>query len=126
MRHAGSWLTKSFRECGVHQGDFMRRSTLDMDGDRAPCRSAIAMIFDPCRVVLPTHVPPPLGGCEAAIDERFLQIQLAFAVERLREGFEDGPQYAGAHPVLKSPVAGLIGRVSVRQVRPWSPGPQDP
>jgi hypothetical protein len=39
---------KSRRKCGVNQSDFMRRGTLDVDG--APCRSAIAMIFDPCRV----------------------------------------------------------------------------
>jgi hypothetical protein len=58
--------------------------------------------------------------------ERFLQIQMIFVVECLREDFEDAPQYPGAHPVLKSPVAGLIGRVSVRRVRPRSPGPQDP
>src|SRR5215471_3961723 len=69
---------------------------------------------------------PMLGWREAPIDERFLQIQMTFVVECLREDFEDAPQYVGAHPVLKSPVAGLIGRVSVRQVRPWSPGPQDP
>jgi hypothetical protein len=56
---------KSLRECGVNQGDFMRRGTLDVDGDRAPCRSEIAMIFDPLpRFVLPTHVPPRLAGAK--------------------------------------------------------------
>jgi hypothetical protein len=39
---------------------------------------------------------------EAPVDERFLQIQVAFVVERLRKDFEDGPQQADADPVLKS------------------------
>ncbi len=47
-------------------------------------------------------------------------------VERLRENFEDGPQQAGADPVLKSSVAGLIRRIAVRQVGPGSRGPQNP
>jgi hypothetical protein len=54
-----------------------------------------------------------LSWREAPVDERFLQIQIAFVVERLREDFEDGPQQAGADPVLKSPVAGLIRRIAV-------------
>jgi hypothetical protein len=47
-------------------------------------------------------------------------------VERLRKDFEDGLQQAGADPVLKSPVAGLIRRIAVREVRPRGPGPQNP
>ena len=69
-----------------------------------------------------------LGGREAAVDERFLQIQMAFVVERLRENFEDAPQQAGADPVLKSPVAGLIRRIAVWQVGPRerrSSGPRE-
>jgi len=62
-----------------------------------------------------------LGGREAAVDERFLQIQMAFVVERLRENFEEAPKQAGADPVLKSPVAGLIRRIAVREVRPRGP-----
>src|SRR5262249_59682646 len=69
---------------------------------------------------------PVLGWREAPVDEHLLQIQMTFVVECLREDFEDAPQYAGTHPVLKSPVAGLIGRVSVRQVGPRGAGPQNP
>jgi len=32
----GELADKSLRECGVDQGDFMLRGTLDVDGDRAP------------------------------------------------------------------------------------------
>src|SRR4029453_10004611 len=42
------------------------------------------------------------------------------------EDFEDGPQHAGADPLLKPPVAGLVRRIARWQVRPWSAGPQDP
>jgi hypothetical protein len=39
-------------------------------------------------------------------------------VEGLREDFEDGPQRAGADPLLKPPVAGLMRRLAGPQVRP--------
>jgi hypothetical protein len=54
-----------------------------------------------------------LGGREAPVDEGFLQIQIAFVVERLRQNFEDASQQAGAHPLLKSPVTRLIRRIAV-------------
>jgi hypothetical protein len=47
------------------------------------------------------------------VDDRFLQVQIAFVVERLREDFEDGSPRAGADPVLKAPVAGLRQRIAV-------------
>ena len=47
---------------------------------------------------------------------------MAFIVERLRENFEEAPKHAGADPVLKSPVAGSIRRIAVREVRPRSKG----
>jgi hypothetical protein len=51
---------------------------------------------------------------------------MAFVVERLRENFEEAPKQAGADPVLKSPVAGLMRRIAVREVRSQGPGPQNP
>jgi hypothetical protein len=36
--------------------------------------------------------PTLLRGREASVDERFVQIQIAFVVQRLRENFEDAPQ----------------------------------
>jgi hypothetical protein len=51
---------------------------------------------------------------------------MAFVMECLGEGFEDAPQHAGADPLLKPPVAGLMRRIAGRQVRPWGAGPQDP
>jgi hypothetical protein len=52
----------------------------------------MAMIFVPLpRLVLPTAAPPVLGWREAPVDERFLQIQMTFVVECLREDFEDAP-----------------------------------
>ena len=47
-------------------------------------------------------------------------------MECLGEDFEDAPQHAGADPLLKPPVAGLIRRIAVRQVGPRGAGPQDP
>src|SRR5262245_24416691 len=67
-----------------------------------------------------------LGWREAPVDECFLQIQIAFVVKRLRQNFEDAPQQSGAHPVLESPVTGLIRGIAIRQIRPWGAGPQDP
>ena len=44
----------------------------------------------------------PAWRCEAAIDECFLLIQIAFVVESLREDFEDGPQHAGRGPTAET------------------------
>ena len=56
---------KSLRECGVNQGDFMRRGTLDVDGDRAPLPISDRHDLRPLpRFVLPTHVPPRLAGAK--------------------------------------------------------------
>ena len=87
----------------------------------------MAMIFDPLPAFRLAHAGASLlGWREAPVDERFLQIQIAFVVECLGEDFEDAPQHAGADPLLKPPVAGLIRRIAVRQVGPRSAGPQDP
>jgi hypothetical protein len=114
---------KSLRERGVNQGDFMRRGTLDVDGDRASLPIGDRHDLRPLAAFRLAHAcASPLGGREAAINERFLQIQIAFVVEGLREDFEDGPQRAGADPLLKPPVAGLMRRIAGRQVRPWGAG----
>ena len=67
-----------------------------------------------------------LGGGEAPVDKRFLQIQLAFVEECLGEDLEDGPQHARVDPLLKPAVACLIRRLPVWQVGPRNAGPQDP
>jgi hypothetical protein len=55
------------------------------------------MIFDPLpRFVLPTQARSVLGWGKARVDERFLQVQIAFIVESLGEHFQDAPQNAGA------------------------------
>ena len=51
---------------------------------------------------------------------------MAFDMECLGEGFEDAPQHAGADPLLKPAVAGLIRRIAVRQVSPWCSRSQNP
>jgi hypothetical protein len=61
-------------------------------------RSAMAMIFVPLPRWSSTPQRPSLCWCDALVDERFLQIQMAFVVERLPEHFEDGPQ-AGSDPL---------------------------
>ena len=87
----------------------------------------MAMIFDPLAALRLAHArATPLGRREAPVDESFLQIQIAFVVEGLREDFEDGPQHAGADPLLKPAVACLMRRIPVWQVGPWGAGPQDP
>jgi hypothetical protein len=70
--------------------------------------------------------PAALGGRKAPVDERFMHVQIAFVVERLREKFENAPKQAGANPALKSPVAGLLRGIAVWQVGPGSAGSQDP
>ena len=42
------------------------------------------------------------------------------------QALEYPPQRAAAHPELKPPMTGLIGRVARRQVVPRGPGPHDP
>jgi hypothetical protein len=59
---------KSLRECGVNLVTSCGVALLDVDGDRAPCRSAIAMIFRTFPVFrLPTQALS-VGRREAAVD----------------------------------------------------------
>ena len=67
-----------------------------------------------------------LGGGEAPVDKRFLQVQIAFVEECLGEDLEDAPQHARADPLLKPAVACLIRRIPVWQVGPRGAGLQDP
>ena len=98
-----------------------------MDRDRAPLTIGDRYDLRPLASLGLAHGGASvLGGREAPVDERFLQIKIAFVVKRLREDFDDAPQQSGAHPVLKSRMAGLIRRIAVRQVGPRGPGPSDP
>ena len=98
----------------MHQRHFMRRGALNVNSDEKALPIRVSHGFRPLAALGLAHGSASvLGGREASVDERFLQIQIAFVVERLREDFEDGPQQAGADPVLKSPVAGLIRRIAV-------------
>jgi len=87
----------------MHQRHFMRRGALNVnsDGKAVPIRDGHD--FRPLAALGLAHGSASvLGGREAAVDERFLQIQMAFVVERLRENFEEAPKQAGADPVLKA------------------------
>src|SRR5262249_48730726 len=110
-----------------YQSDFVRRGALNVDGDREPLTIGDSHDLRPLAAFRLAHASAStLGWREAPIDERFLQIQIAFVVECLSEDFEDAPQHARATPWPKPPVAGLIRRITVRQVSPRGPGPQDP
>ena len=118
---------KSLRECGVNQSDFMLRATLDVDGNRAAVPIGDRHDLRPLPAFRLAHArASPLGGREAAIDERFLHIQIALVVKGLGEKLKEGPQHAVADPPLKPPVAGLMRRIAGRQVCPRGTGPQDP
>ena len=120
-------LDKPLREGCVDQGDFVRRGTLDVNrdgesaaiGDRHDLRALPTLRLAHAGASL-------LRWCEAPIDEGFLQIQIAFVVEGLGEDLENAPQHTRAHPLLKPPVARLIGGIPVREVGPWGAGPEDP
>ena len=47
-------------------------------------------------------------------------------MESLSEDLENAPQHTRAHPLLKPPVARLIGGIPVREIGPWGAGPEDP
>jgi hypothetical protein len=120
-------LDKPLREGCVDQGDFVRRGTLDVNRDRES--AAIGDRYDlralP-RIRLAHAGASLLRWCEAPIDDGFLQIQIAFVVESLGEDLENAPQHTRAHPLLKPPVARLIGGIPVREIGPWGAGPEDP
>ena len=106
----------------MHQRHVMRRGALNVNGDGKALPILDGHDFRPLAALGLAHGSASmLGGREASVDERFLQIQIAFVVERLRENFEEAPKQAGADPLLKSPVAGLIRRIAVREVRPRGP-----
>ena len=118
MRRTGNGLTNP--EGCVDQGDFVRRGTLDVNrdgesaaiGDRHDLRALPALRLAHAGASL-------LRWCEAPIDEGFLQIQIAFVVEGLGEDLENAAQHTRAHPLLKPPVARLIGGIPVREIGPW-------
>jgi hypothetical protein len=70
--------------------------------------------------------PSLLGGRETAVNECLLQVKVTLVVERLGDDGEDVLQHSGPNPLLKTPMAGLVRRVAVWQVRPRGAGPQDP
>src|SRR6476620_8229181 len=66
---------------------------------------------------LPDTVPSLLGGCKSAVNECLLHVKVALVVERLGNEGEDVLQHSGPNPLLKTPMAGLVRRVAVWQVR---------
>jgi len=111
----------------VDQGDFVRRGTLDVNrdrdstaiGDRHDLRALPALGLAHAGASL-------LRWCEAPIDKGFLQIQIASVVESLSEDLENAPQHTRAHPLLKPPVARLIGGIPVGEIGPRGAGAEDP
>jgi len=55
-----------------------------------------------------------------------LHVKVALVVECLGNDTEDVLQHSAPNPFLKTPMAGLVRRVAVWQLRPWGAGPQDP
>jgi hypothetical protein len=107
----------------VYQFDFMRRGALDVNGDRTPVTIGDGHDLRPLAALRLAHAgPTALGRREAPVDERFMQIQIAFVVECLGEDLEDAPQNTRPDPLLKPPVAGLIRRIAVWPVGPRGPG----
>jgi hypothetical protein len=77
-------------ERGVHESDFMRRGALNVDGDREPVTIGDGHdLRSLASLRLSYGGSSLLGGGEAPIDERFLQIQIAFVEECLGEDLED-------------------------------------
>ena len=88
---------KPLRECGVYQCDFVRRGALHVDGDREPLTIGDGHDLRPLATLRFADASASLlGWRETPIDERFLQIQMAFVVQCLSEDFEDAPQHAEA------------------------------
>lgn len=115
---------KPLSERGVHQCDFMAWRSRRGQRPGAPDDRRWPSSSTPCPASSFPRELPLLGWREAAVDKRFLQIQIAFVVECL--DLKDTPQHARANPLLKPAVARLIRRIAVRQVGPPGAGPQDP
>src|SRR6516164_8901480 len=105
----------------------MRRGALDVDGDREPLTIGDGHDLRALAALrLPDAASSLLGAREAAINECLLHIEVTFVVKHLGKDGEDVFQHAAPHPLLKSPMAGLVRRVAVWQLRPRSAGSQDP
>jgi hypothetical protein len=99
-------------ESRFNKGDFMRRSTGNVDGDRktsAVCRGYDLRTFAPLGL---SHTAPFFGHPKGAVDEAFGQIEPATLVEMVGQGTEDPVENARAHPELEASMTGLIGRIA--------------
>ena len=63
---------------------------------------------------------------EGRIDERLGEINLSAVAEIFGEALEQPIETATALPLLKAPMAGLIGRIASRQIVPRRAGAQHP
>jgi hypothetical protein len=81
---------KPLREGCVDQGDFVRRGTLEVNRDRESAAIGDRHDLRAFPALRLAHASASLlRWCEAPIDEGFLQIQIAFVVERLGEALEN-------------------------------------
>jgi hypothetical protein len=60
------------------------------------------------------------------IDEGFGEVDFAAVAEVFREALQEPIKSARPLPLLKAPVAGLVGRIATRQVVPRRAGAQHP
>ena len=80
-------------ESGAHERHFMRRRALNVNGDGKALAIGDGHDLRALAALRFAHAGPTLlRGREASVDERLVQIQIAFVVQRLRENFEDAPQ----------------------------------
>jgi hypothetical protein len=69
---------------------------------------------------------PFFGPGEGGVDGSFAQIQFPSMHQILGQHLQNDLEATIFLPLLKSPVAGLIGRITVGQVVPGRSGTQDP
>jgi hypothetical protein len=76
----------------------MRRGALDVDSNREPLTIGDGHDLRPLAPLRLSHASSSLlGWREAAVDKRFLQIQMAFVVECLGEDLKDTLQHTRAN-----------------------------
>lgn len=111
----------------VNEGDFVRRCAGNLDGNREAGRVGDGHELGPFAALGFAHAEPPLFGWgERAVDEAFVQVDIAQGLSVANQSPVDASHSIVANSLLEATMAGLVRRILSGQVVPGSTRAQNP